>query len=225
MSLRDWLGDSRRLLLVVVAAPLALFLPVLLAGKAVFWGTPLLQFVPWWDLAWSQLREGQLPLWNPYSGMGAPLLANYQSALFYPPHWIYFLLHLLGGRPLMAWGMALLMAAHLACAGMGMAVLVRRLGSGQALTGGRRAGVWHVRLPGCSSRFPEHQRRCCLDAVDPAVPDSQKARGQDWQSSAPGPGGRPGNAAAGRARPDHLVHLAAGWHVGLVPGLDGNLCR
>jgi len=129
--MRDCLGDSRHLLLAVVLAPLALFLPVLLAAKAVFWGTPLLQFVPWWDLAWSQLREGHLPLWNPYSGMGAPLLANYQSALFYPPHWIYFLLHQLGGRPLMAWGMALLMAAHLACAGMGIAVLVRRLGLGR----------------------------------------------------------------------------------------------
>jgi len=130
-SLRDWLGDSRRLLLVVVVAPLALFLPVLLAGKAVFWGTPLLQFIPWWDFAWSHVREGYLPLWNPYSGMGAPLLANYQSALFYPPHWIYFLLHLLGGRSLMAWGMALLMTAHLAFAGMGMAMLVRRLGLGR----------------------------------------------------------------------------------------------
>ncbi|MCJ7818719.1 MAG: hypothetical protein MUP25_02725, partial [Syntrophales bacterium] len=119
------------MLLVVVIAPLALFLPVLLSGKAVFWGTPLLQFVPWWDLAWSQLRAGSLPLWNPFSGMGAPLLANYQSALFYPPHWIYFLLHLVGGRPLMAWGMALLMGAHLALAGMGMAMLVRRLGFGK----------------------------------------------------------------------------------------------
>lgn len=126
------------LLLSVALAPLLLFMPVLLGGKAIFWGTPMLQFVPWWDLAWSQLLEGHLPLWNNLSGMGAPLLANYQSALFYPPHWAYLLLFLAGGRLAMAWAMALMVAAHLAFAGLGMARLVRRLGLGvlsQSLAG------------------------------------------------------------------------------------------
>ena len=31
------------------------------------------------------LRRGQLPLWNPLMFMGTPFLANWQSAVFYPP--------------------------------------------------------------------------------------------------------------------------------------------
>ncbi len=115
----------------LILAPLILFAPVLFTGRALFWGTPALQFAPWWDFAWKTLRAGHLPLWNPLAGMGAPLIANYQSALFYPPHWLYFFLHLLGGVPLMAWGMALLVVLHLMWAGLGMAALTRKLGFGR----------------------------------------------------------------------------------------------
>ena len=72
----------------IVVSPFILFSPTILRGRALFWGTPALQFMPWWTLAWETLREGQIPLWNPLVGMGAPLIANYQSALFYPPNWI-----------------------------------------------------------------------------------------------------------------------------------------
>jgi len=109
-------------------AGLALLAPVYLTGRALFWGTPLLQFGPWWDLAWQTLLSGHLPLWNPLVGMGAPLMANYQSGLFYPPYWLYLLLHALGGVRWMAWGMALMGGIHLAWAGLGMVFLARRLG-------------------------------------------------------------------------------------------------
>lgn len=115
----------------LVLAPILLFLPVLIPGRALFWGTPALQFVPWRAWAWETLREGVLPLWNPLLGMGAPLLANYQSALFYPPNWLTFLLAGLGGAPALAWGEGWLVAAHLAWAGLGMAFLARRLGLGR----------------------------------------------------------------------------------------------
>jgi len=109
-------------------APLILFSPLLLTGKALFWGTPALQFVPWWTWAWETLLEGHLPLWNPLVGMGAPLLANYQSALFYPPYWFHFLMYLFGGVGLMAWGQTLVVVFHLILAGVGMVELTRRLG-------------------------------------------------------------------------------------------------
>ncbi len=38
------------------------------------------------------IREGQLPLWNPYVACGVPFQANIQSSLFYPPSLIYYLL-------------------------------------------------------------------------------------------------------------------------------------
>lgn len=116
--------------LILILAPLILFSPILFTGKALFWGTPSTQFIPWWQAAWELLIDGQLPLWNPWLGMGAPLLANYQSALLYPPTWIYLLLWLIGGTPAMAWVMALLVAFHLIWACLGMAMLIRRLGLG-----------------------------------------------------------------------------------------------
>ena len=105
--------------------------PVWITGKALYWGTPSTQFIPWWWQTWVTIRSGELPLWNPLVGMGAPLLANYQSALLYPPTWTYFVLAAIGGLPLMAWWQALLVAAHLAWAGWGMVLLIRRLGKGE----------------------------------------------------------------------------------------------
>ena len=126
-QLRKFAKDPR---ILVILAPIVLMAPVWATGKAIYWGTPSTQFIPWWYQAWQTLRLGDLPLWNPMLGMGAPLLANYQSALLYPPTWIYFLLAELGGLPWIAWGMAPMIAAHLAWAGLGMLLLIRRLGLG-----------------------------------------------------------------------------------------------
>ena len=112
----------------ILVAPFILLTPLWLTGRALYWGTPSTQFIPWWWQAWLTLRSGELPLWNPLVGMGAPLLANYQSALLYPPTWVYFALAALGGLPLMAWGQAVMVALHLAWAGWGMGLLIRRLG-------------------------------------------------------------------------------------------------
>lgn len=49
------------------------------------------QEYPWRELAISQLKQGKLPLWNPYSFGGYPLLANMQSAPFYPLNLLYWL--------------------------------------------------------------------------------------------------------------------------------------
>ena len=122
--------------LILVAA--GLVGPLLLLRQALFWGTPALQFIPWWNYAWETLEQGRMPLWNSLVGMGAPLLANYQSGLLYPPYWFYFLLNAIGDAPLMAWGQALVVGFHLVWAGVGMALLARRLGLGalaQAVSG------------------------------------------------------------------------------------------
>lgn len=128
---KDYLMPKRIQLLPVIPiiiAPILLFSPLIFTGKALFWGTPSLQFVPWWAFAWETLLDGHLPLWNPLVGMGAPLIANYQSALFYPPYWLYFLSYVIGGLGLMAWAQSLLVVLHLIWAGLGMARLTRNLG-------------------------------------------------------------------------------------------------
>lgn len=53
-----------------------------LAGLDVF-----AYFYPYRDYVSQALRAGQIPLWNPYLFMGAPLLANSQAAVLYPFHW------------------------------------------------------------------------------------------------------------------------------------------
>jgi len=118
---------SPRLLLLL--APFILLAPALRPGWALFWGTPSLQFVPWHWWAWEALRQGHLPLWNPLLGAGAPLAANYQSALFYPPNWLLLPFAALGGRTGLAWAHGLLAAFHLALAGWGMSKVLDDFGA------------------------------------------------------------------------------------------------
>lgn len=65
---------------------------------------PVRQQYVWRQLAIEQIKQGQLPLWNPYSFSGTPLLANFQSAVFYPLNALFFLLPFS-----IAWGIGVMM--------------------------------------------------------------------------------------------------------------------
>ena len=110
-----------RLPLLLLGLTLLVIFHRLLLGEVFFWGLPALQFYPWREYAFDMLRGGQLPLWNPYNGAGAPLIANYQSALFYPFHWPGLVLPL-------AWSMSVTAVLHLLIAGWGMWAFAGRLG-------------------------------------------------------------------------------------------------
>src|SRR5207302_5504717 len=47
------------------------------------------QLYPWKTLSMSLLKQGTFPLWNPYNFSGAPLFANFQSAILYPLNILY----------------------------------------------------------------------------------------------------------------------------------------
>src|SRR3989338_259761 len=53
---------------------------------------PVRQQYPWRNLVVENFTNFQLPLWNPYNFSGTPLLANIQSAPFYPPNILFFFL-------------------------------------------------------------------------------------------------------------------------------------
>jgi len=114
-----------------IVAPIILISPVIFSGKALFWGTPATQFVPWWKFSFDTVLAGHLPLWNPQLGMGAPLIANYQSALFYPPNWLYFISYVIGGLPVLAWTQAIIVTGHLILSSVGMSLFCRRMGLGK----------------------------------------------------------------------------------------------
>lgn len=92
-----------------------LFWETIFAGRVQFWGVPLMQFGPWGQAAVEAVQVGEWPLWNPLVGNGAPLIANYQSAIFYPPNWLHLLAPAQPARVL-SW----LMVLHVLWAGLGM---------------------------------------------------------------------------------------------------------
>jgi len=47
-------------------------------------GDVVTQFIPWDMIVRESLLSGNIPHWNPYNSCGEPLLANGQSAVFYP---------------------------------------------------------------------------------------------------------------------------------------------
>jgi hypothetical protein len=99
----------------LLGAVLLVWLWRLLIGETLFWGLPALQFYPWRSYAFDMVRELQLPLWNVYNGGpgGAPLLANYQTAVFYPPNWLHLILPHVTAMNLLAVG-------HIVWAAIGM---------------------------------------------------------------------------------------------------------
>ena len=72
---------------------------------------------PWRNFITNEIKSGRFPSWNPHQFGGAPMAANFQSALFFPPNLIYLILPfhiawtiLIVSQPLLAiFGMYLLL--------------------------------------------------------------------------------------------------------------------
>lgn len=52
----------------------------------------ILYYYPMRWLLHAFVAQGELPLWQPWTGLGRPYLADPQTALFYPPTWIFAVL-------------------------------------------------------------------------------------------------------------------------------------
>ncbi|MEO6060760.1 MAG: hypothetical protein ABIQ99_02345 [Thermoflexales bacterium] len=103
----------------LIALAAAATWPITFCGLAIARGDLLLYFYPLRDFASQAVREGRLPLWNPYTFMGAPFLANSQVGFFYP---INLLLAWLPADRAVSWQIGL----HLAIAALGAYGLARR---------------------------------------------------------------------------------------------------
>jgi hypothetical protein len=95
-------------------------------------GDLVTSFYPYRTIAARVIREGTLPLWNPYMLSGAPFLAMAQSALFYPGTVLYYLLPV----PV-AWSLGFILRRILAT--VFTAMLLKRIGA--TLTGSVTAGL------------------------------------------------------------------------------------
>ncbi|MCA9871513.1 MAG: hypothetical protein KC487_14190, partial [Anaerolineae bacterium] len=73
----------------LVLAVLLVFWRLLLTNRVLATGDAFAYFTPYRDFANQALRSGKLPLWNPFLFLGSPFLANPQSAVLYPLHWLF----------------------------------------------------------------------------------------------------------------------------------------
>lgn len=127
---RDWMILGGLLLLTIVA-----LWPVLGAGVDRAPGLPdhdaRTQWYPWRAYAADCIRAGQLPLWNPYVLCGTPFLANFQSAVFYPPNLLYCILSI-------ALATKIIIVLHIWLSGVFAWLFGRLMGAGRwtALAGG-----------------------------------------------------------------------------------------
>jgi hypothetical protein len=129
IHLHALLNSSVFRLALIALGPLILIGRFLIQGKVLFWGTPSLQFVPWWLEGLRQMQDGVVPLWNAFNGMGAPLLANYQTAFFYPPNWILLPFYFIWKEEGLAWGFTFLAMLHLIWGGWGMLHFLKQRGA------------------------------------------------------------------------------------------------
>lgn len=82
------------------------------------------QIYPWKTVSINLMRDGQFPLWNPYNFSGHPLLANFQSAVFYPLNFIYFIF-----PQIFAWSILVILQPFLA--GIFTYLYCRKIGIGR----------------------------------------------------------------------------------------------
>jgi hypothetical protein len=72
-------------------ASLVFYYPLVFLGRVVVDFDAFVYFYPQRAYLAQSLVEGRLPLWNPYLFMGAPFLANPQTAVLYPLSWLFLL--------------------------------------------------------------------------------------------------------------------------------------
>jgi hypothetical protein len=151
-SPRSWLSDAAGLLWTIAAA-VAVLAPALRPGITLgpfdlltrfgltaqsgvtvhnsVQADQIQQFVPWTNLAWTQVHSGHLPLWNPYNVLGVPLAFNWQSGVFSIPALVGYLFPV-------SFAYTAAVLTKLIIAGTGVYVLCRvlRLGPLAAALGG-----------------------------------------------------------------------------------------
>src|SRR5262245_14797086 len=86
--------QSRKKILIamtLVLLPLIYFLPAVMGKLTLTTGDSWSYSILLRILVGQMLADGEIPLWNPYTFAGMPLLAALQPGVFYPPNWIFVL--------------------------------------------------------------------------------------------------------------------------------------
>jgi len=104
----------------IAVCVLAVFAPALIRNEVFSLRDHGDYFQPLHWFTANELRHGRLPLWNVYNASGEPWLANPQTAVFYPPAWLFVVLPF-------ARAYVIYLALHVALLGCGAYLLFARL--------------------------------------------------------------------------------------------------
>jgi hypothetical protein len=115
-------SSDRRAALCLLAILAGLYIPMFF-GRILFTRDIAHWILPARWLVVHALRAGELPLWNPYQGLGFPVLGDPLYGVFYPPNWLL----LLFPERWLANGLTMLDFLHMAWGGLGTYALARRL--------------------------------------------------------------------------------------------------
>lgn len=115
-------SSGRRAALCLVVILAGLYVPMFF-GRILFTRDIAHWIFPARWLVYHALRAGELPLWNPYQGLGFPVLGDPLYGVFYPPNWLL----LLFPERWLANGLTVLDFLHMAWGGLGAYALARRL--------------------------------------------------------------------------------------------------
>lgn len=122
-------------LILIIILTLLFFHQMMLTDKILARGDTYNYFYPYWDLRNVAFRAAELPLWTNSIFMGAPLLANPQLGVYYPPNWLTAPFH----AP-MAIKISILF--HAILAGAGMLFLYRQVIGTQWIPGLAAAAIF-----------------------------------------------------------------------------------
>ena len=73
----------------MLVASLVFYYPLVFLGRALVDYDAFVYFYPQRVFLARSLLEGRVPLWDPDLFLGAPFLANPQTAVLYPPSWLF----------------------------------------------------------------------------------------------------------------------------------------
>jgi hypothetical protein len=105
----------------LILLPLIYFFPAVIGAITLTPGDGLTQNLGVRVLIGQMLREGHLPLWNPYMLAGTPLLASIYPGALYPPNWLFALF-----APTTAMNIVVITTYHLTI--IGTYLYARRIG-------------------------------------------------------------------------------------------------
>src|SRR5436853_7242416 len=89
ISVRWPLTADGSVVLCLLAASLLFYYPLVFLGRALVDYDAFVYFYPQRVYLAQSLLSGRIPLWDPLLFLGAPFLANPQTAVLYPPSWLF----------------------------------------------------------------------------------------------------------------------------------------